>query len=250
MKVEVAYITNRGKLRRRNEDSILVAGELLSGISLERPRFELLEGRESFLFAVADGMGGLPCGDVASRLTLEYLRDSQFSGKEEVVELLKRAKNHLDTYVEVHGRCYGMGTALAGFLLSPFSSIAFNVGDCRVYRKRGKIELLTRDHTEAYELYERGVIDMEGLRYHPLRNVLTSAIVVGYPEEFEVFSRELDVKKGDTFLVCSDGLWDELPEGSIERCMSLPVKEGSFCLFEGAYGGGRDNISFILFRVL
>ena len=249
MRLNLAYLTNRGKLRPRNEDALLVGDRVVFGVSMAKP--ELLEiDVQRILLAVADGMGGMPCGDRASRLTLEFLRGSWVDSEEEVRKLLERAVLHMNDYVNEHPECFGMGTAIAGVFLEEERSILFNVGDCRVYRLREGLELLTKDHTEAYELYKKGLIDEEDLRYHPLRNVLTSALMGGYPLDLEVYTHKVDVRGGDTFLICSDGLWDELSNKEIEECMSLDVLEGSERLFEKAYEGGRDNVSFILFRVL
>ncbi|WP_457600095.1 PP2C family protein-serine/threonine phosphatase [Hydrogenivirga sp.] len=250
MRFELAYITNVGRLRENNEDAILVGDKLLSDVSMDEPEFGALELTGQTLFAVADGMGGLPCGEVASRLTLEYMRGSQVASVGELRELIYKVKTHLDAYVQAHGRCYGMGTAVAGVYLETGRATVFNVGDCRVYRRKESLELLTRDHTEAYELYLKGFIDLSELRHHPLRNALTSALVGGYPEEPEVFVREIEISSGESLLLCSDGLWDELSEEDMNLCLSMPTVESANCLFKRAYAGGRDNISFVLIRVL
>ncbi len=249
MKLKLAYLTNRGKLRPRNEDALLVGDRVVSGISMERP--ELLDiDTDKILLAVADGMGGMPCGDKAGRLVLEYIKDCWVGSEKELENLLKRAAAFLDSYVSGHPECYGMGAALAGIFLKEGRAILFNVGDCRVYRFRDGLELLTKDHTEAYELYERGIIDEEELRHHPFRNTLTSAVMGGYPIDLKIYAMEIDVEEEDTFLICSDGLWDELSSADMEECTSLGMHEGAVRMFEKAYEGGRDNISLIFFKVL
>ncbi|RLJ70948.1 protein phosphatase [Hydrogenivirga caldilitoris] len=250
MRLEVSYLTNRGRVRSKNEDALLIDQEVICGLSLDKPVLKTFHVERQVSLAVADGMGGLPCGEEASRLTLEYLRGFHVSDREELLILLKKAKRHLDSYVEVHGRCRGMGTAVAGIFIESSKAVVFNVGDCRVYRKREQLQRLTRDHTEAYELYEGGIIGEEEIRNHPYRNILTSAITGGYFEEFEVFVHEVDVNPGDLFLICSDGLWGELHEGDMSLCTGMSTFEGSVCLFEKAYRGGSDNISFILAKVL
>ncbi len=251
MRVEVGYITNIGRVRYRNEDAILTATKVFSETSMDQPICEVLEVEGTVLFAVADGMGGHPCGDRASGLVLEFLKDSQPESSDQVRDLLLRSKEVLDRHVMNFSECFGMGTAVAGVFLSERRAIVFNVGDCRVYRGReGRLERLTRDHTVVQELFERGEIGEEEMRFHPERNILTSAIMGGYPEEPKVYVREEEVKKGDLFLVCSDGLWDELSREVMEECVSKGIREGSRCLFETAYSGGSDNISFILLKVL
>ncbi len=250
MKVELSYITNIGKVRYRNEDALLTATKVFSEISMEHPIYETLEVEVTVPFAVADGMGGHPCGDKASGLVLEVLKDAEPETEEDLLSLIKRAKRVLDSHVEAISECFGMGTAVAGVFLSPKKAIVFNVGDCRVYRMRDNLERLTRDHTVVQELFEKGLIDEEEMRFHPERNILTSSVMGGYPEEPKVYVRTEEVREGDLFLICSDGLWDEVSREFIERCLAMGVREGGVRLFEGAYAGGMDNISFILLKVL
>ncbi len=248
MRLEVSYITNKGKLRQKNEDSLLLVDRVISNIYMENPESETLDISPGSIFAVADGMGGMPCGEVASRVALEALRGRKAVNETQIRELLREAKESLDRYVRESGTCYGMGTALAGLCVGEERVLAFNVGDCRVYRFRNALEMLTRDHTEAFELYEAGLIDETALRNHPYRNFLTSALIGGYEEPFEVYIREVKLERGDTFLICSDGLWDELSSETMEIC--LKGKTPSGCLFKNSYAGGRDNISFILLKAL
>ncbi len=249
MKLSISYLTSRGRLRYTNEDALLLPGRVVHGVSMDAPFVEEFEGNPPILLAVADGMGGLPCGEVASSLTLEYLKGVRIERPSDAERELVRAKEFLDAHTEEHRECVGMGTAIAGVSLTAEGAVVFNVGDCRVYRMRDRLEQLTRDHTEAYRLYEEGVIDEEDLRHHPLRNLLTSALIGGYPEELTVHTTTCGVRRGDLFLLCSDGLWDEIPRAEMEECLSLESYAGARCLFERAYRGGRDNISFILFRV-
>lgn len=249
MRLEVSYATNIGRVRDKNEDALLVDDSVTSEVSMNIPQTLSVE-KVCFLFAVADGMGGMPCGEVASRLALEYLRNKCPRSEGELRELLQGAKKHLDRYVLEKGRCYSMGTAIAGISLFEGNALIFNVGDCRVYRFRESLERLTRDHTEAYELYESGYIDEEEIRFHPMRNVLTSAILGGISEDFDIFIRTEELSEGDTYLLCSDGLWDELSSLEIEDCLRLEVDEVGRCLLSKALRGGNDNVSFILIRVL
>lgn len=250
MKLRIFYLTSRGRLRHTNEDALLLPGRVVSGLSMDAPAGEEFTGEPPVLFAVADGMGGLPCGEVASRLTLEYLKDRKITSPEDIQRELAKAKEFLDAYVERESRCRGMGTAVAGVSLTDRGALVFNVGDCRVYLRRDRLLRLTEDHTEAYELFRRGAIGEEDLREHPLRNLLTSALMGGYPDELLIYTRPVDVREGDLLLLCSDGLWGEMSLKEMEDCTSLREEEGAECLFGKAYRGGSDNISFILIRVL
>ncbi|WP_461829425.1 PP2C family protein-serine/threonine phosphatase [Aquifex sp.] len=251
--MKVCYITNIGKVRYRNEDSLLVNGRVIAKTSMNTPECVEISFDVPLLFAVADGMGGHACGDEASRLVLEFLKGKYPEDAEGVSKIIKEAKDFLDKFIEEgHEFCYGMGTALAGIYLFPEGkTIVFNVGDCRVYRFReGKLELLTRDHTFVFKFYEEGRISYDELRVRPDRNLLESAIMGGYPETPEVFVWETHYKKGDRFLVCSDGLWEPISFNEKVACLKKEVlREASECLFGLAYQEGRDNISFILCEV-
>ncbi len=251
--MRVCYITNVGKGRYRNEDAIFVNGKVIAKTSMNTPKCEEISLSAPLLIAVADGMGGHTCGDEASRLVLEFLSDKSPEDAEGVSKIVKEAKSFLDKFIEDgYEFCYGMGTALAGiYFYSNGKAIVFNVGDCRVYRLRdGKLELLSKDHTFIFRLYEEGRISYDELRTNPERNILESAIMGGYPDIPEVFVRETDYKTGDRFLVCSDGLWEALSFNEKVACLNKDVlKEASICLFDLAYQDGRDNISFILCEV-
>ncbi len=248
MKVEVLYTTNTGRLRVSNEDALLISDRVVAGVSLADPQSLSLEFRDTAKFFVADGLGGLPCGDVASRLTLEYIRDSG-SESNNLYELFSGAVSRLKAYSEKESRCWNMATAVAGVFMSPQKTVAVNIGDCRVYLLRnGKLELLTRDHTEAFDLYETGEMTLLELREHPLRNFLTSAVSTdGFQD---LYSYELETREGDIFLICSDGFWDEIPENTMLESLQLPLREAGNCLFTRALKSGRDNVSFIIVRVL
>ncbi|NPA33247.1 MAG: serine/threonine-protein phosphatase [Aquificae bacterium] len=250
MRLKVAYVTNAGKWRPRNEDALLVDGKVIAGVSMSAPVEEELSA-EAVPLAVADGLGGHACGHIASALALEALIGARPRSEEEVVSAVLRAKERLDAYVEEHGECYGMGTALAGVFMGS-NAFVFNVGDCRVYRFRGgELELLTQDHTYVFELFLEGRISYEELRKHPERNVLTSALIGGYPEVPDVFVRKITPEGGDFYLICSDGLWEALSLGEMVSCFGKgnPL-ESALCMFSLAYSEGRDNISLILAQVL
>jgi len=250
VRLRISYLTSRGRFRSTNEDALLLPDRVVSGISMDAPAIEEFAGEPPVLVAVADGMGGLPCGEVASRLILEYLKNRRLTSPGDVRHGLAGAKEFLDAYVERENRCRGMGTAVAGVSLTDGSVLVFNVGDCRVYLLRDRLLRLTEDHTEAYELFRRGVIGEEDLRNHPLRNLLTSAVIGGYPDEVLIHTKLMEIREGDLLLLCSDGLWGEMSAGEMEECVGLGEEVGAECLFRKAYRGGSDNISFALIRVL
>jgi len=252
MIIKTAYVTNTGKVRPKNEDAILVDGKLFKETSLNAPQLEEFEVKKFTPFVVADGLGGHACGEKASSLVLEVLKEERPEKLTDVREIILKAKKRLDLYIEEGNEfCYGFGTTLAGIYLSEEKVFVFNVGDCRVYRFReGNLELLTEDHTYLFRYYKEGKISYEELRTHPERHILESAVMGGYPDTPEVFLREEKVRNGNLFLICSDGLWEELSFREKVSCLSKEeLKEKADCLFELAYQEGKDNISFILVKI-
>ena len=245
--MNVAYFTNKGKVRINNEDSLLVIDSVISEENFNTCEYKEVKSR-NFLLAVADGMGGHAKGEVASKLVLETLsRSGPLSSSEEVIRALESARHRLEEYVKTHPEAFGMGCAVAGVAVSGDKCIAFNVGDCRVYRFiNGKLVRLTRDHSAVEELVLDGIITPEEARVHPQRNILTSAVIGdGYTTEMKVFTTHVDMSAGGRFLICSDGLWDELEDVELEACMSAdePCMEILKAIKTKHL---KDNVSFIV----
>ncbi len=247
---KVAYFTNKGKVRPNNEDALLVGDRVFGEADFQKCRYEEFEG-ENLLLAVADGMGGHAGGEIAARFTLETLvQESPLKEKDEVIKALHKARERLEEYVKDNPYLFGLGCAVAGLAIWDRKAVAFNVGDCRVYRFiGGRLMKLTRDHSVVEELLLDGLITPEEARSHPERNILTSAVIGdGYATEMKVFTAEVDISAGGKFLICSDGLWDELEDEEIKMCMS---SEDPCVEFLSLLSGKplRDNVSFIVSEV-
>lgn len=245
--MKVSYFTSKGKVRSNNEDSLLVVDTLISEGELQDCEYLEIES-DNFVLAVADGMGGHAKGEVASRMVLESIKElSPFSGEEDIKKALENARKRLEEYVKAHPEAFGMGCAVAGLWVSGDKGVAFNVGDCRVYRFiNDKLIKLTRDHSVVEELLLDGIITPEEAKTHPQRHILTSAVIGnGYTTKMRVFTMPVDVSLGGRFLVCTDGLWDELNEEELKACMSSeePCKKFLEVLKEKPL---KDNVSFIV----
>ena len=245
--MRVAYFTNKGKVRSNNEDSLLVDGDIFSEENFHRCYYKGIEG-DSFVLAVADGMGGHEKGEVASRLVLETLKElAPLKDEGEVIDALQRARDRLEEYAEENSDAFGLGCTVAGLSVDGDKGVAFNVGDCRVYRFiNGKLVRLTRDHSVVEELVLDGIITPEAAKTHPERNIITSAVIGdGYATDMSVFTTRADISTGCRFLICSDGLWDELEDRELEVCMSAedPCKDLLNTLKSKPL---RDNVSFIV----
>jgi protein phosphatase len=221
--------TSVGRVRQVNEDSYLAVPPL---------------------FVVADGMGGHGAGNVASRIAIEEMASCArlrplFA--EAVLTTLEHANQHIIERDEANR----MGTTVAGLAaLETVSSgdqlMVFNVGDSRVYRlARGRLEQLTVDHSEVHEMVEAGVITAEQARTHPRRNVVTRALGsdAGHPDHWL-----LPVVSGERFLICSDGLYGELPDEVIARLLAAgpPAQAAETLVAAANEAGGRDNVTAVV----
>jgi serine/threonine protein phosphatase PrpC len=252
MRIEASYISNIGKTREKNEDSLLVNDLLISGANMDHAA-DLRSSGEKQIYIVADGMGGHQRGELASKTVLEVFRKRYqgINNAADIGEVILSAKQALNRLAEADRLTYGMGTTVSGIFLTDRESFVFNCGDSRVYHlKDGQLGRLTKDHSVVQELVDLGTITEDEMRSHSQKNIVTSAVVADLRDDLP----ELDVKAvkisgAGTFLVCSDGLWESLRRQEMEECFTDLGKTAQ-CLFERAIAGeGRDNISAIVLRV-
>ena len=243
----ISYYTNTGKRRKNNEDALLVFDELVAGQDLKECKIKDVPEAEGLLI-VADGMGGHAKGEVASRKVLEILlkEKDKIKTASDLERALKLARNELEKIAEQHWEAEGLGTTLAGLVIREGKVLAFNVGDCRVYRYwDGKIERITKDHSYVEELVDKGEIKREEVRTNPYRNIVTSAVVGdGYATPLKVYTYEEELKEGSKYLICSDGFWEEFWENEMVEL----IEGGNFCqeaLKKMQNKPLRDNVSFI-----
>jgi protein phosphatase len=218
-----------GRVRRVNEDSYLAAPPI---------------------YAVADGMGGHGSGDLASALAVQVLArcaDLQPLCAEGVLAALEEA-NRVIIEREPATRMGTTVTGLAGLGTAGEDHLmVFNVGDSRVYRLvADRIEQLTVDHSEVQELVLDGVITREQARVHPRRNIVTRAL--GSDPVLLADHWLLPAVGGDRFLLCSDGLFSELPDEAIlPLLLAGPPQQAAEALVTAANdAGGRDNITVVI----
>lgn len=239
-----SYLCHKGKIRENNEDAVLIMDSFIRD---NQGEISLMYDNKGFFLAVADGMGGANSGEIASEITLKTIKNSSPDNTDELIKSLRKSKENIKEFVKNHHENTGTGTAVAGIYIKENNGIVFNVGDCRVYKKRGGFLMrISRDHSVVENLLEQGLIAPEEMRKHPKRNVITSAISSdGDIDDFEIYTRNIKIQDGDVFLICSDGLWDMLEDEEMESCMQ--VSGVVRCLFDKAMeNGGKDNISIIL----
>ncbi len=238
----MASLTHVGRIRDHNEDAFLVR-DLGSGA-----------GGEAWLLVVADGMGGMAGGEIASRETVEQVSDEIEAWPSAPLDAIRRATVDANLRLRdiVSGRpeLFGMGTTLVMALARGGQAWLGNVGDSRAYLVRGgQASRITEDHSWVAERVRAGLLTEAQAAVHPQRNIITRSVGSEPHVEPDVFG-PLKLLDGDVILLCSDGLYEVVPDDLIARvCSRLPVGDAAEALVDAANAnGGPDNVTVILAR--
>ena len=222
--------TDIGRVRENNEDAVAVTDRLV---------------------AVADGMGGHPGGEVASAVAIA-LTQAAFTGRSlDELEAAVRAANRA-IWDRANAELEGMGTTIcaAGLTEDGLVSIV-NVGDSRAYMFHdGSLVQLTDDHSVTAEAVRRGEISEQQAVDHPHRSVLTRAL--GVAPNVQLDSAAHPAVHGDRVLLCTDGLFNEVPDDDIASLLSTTsdIQATADALIELALSrGGRDNVSVVVAEI-
>nr|WP_319515850.1 protein phosphatase 2C domain-containing protein [uncultured Cohaesibacter sp.] len=228
-------ITHTGLVRKVNEDAIL-----------SRPELDL--------WAISDGMGGHVAGDFASQTVVQSLQS--LADNLEPTEVMCKARQalhraHCEIKAEAARRSIGTIGATAVILaLSETNFLCLWVGDSRLYRYRdGAIEIISSDHSVVGELVEQGYLTWEEAENHPQSNQITRA--VGVSDVLEIDKRRGEIRSGDRFLLCSDGLSKYANEDTLLHYLDeKPIDTVSDDLLQFALdAGAADNVSIIVVEV-
>jgi serine/threonine protein phosphatase PrpC len=242
--VRVVALTHQGKVRDHNEDTI-VFGEAIQNAPMDHPQSFTVPLSGSLLFLVADGMGGHASGEVASQHVAQRLKEmfqTMTLTEGGVATCLQAVNREIYQQMAENRERTGMGTTVAGLLVSPEGVIAFNVGDSRVYRRQnGFLAQISTDDTL------RMTVGGEAQRSNRLTQSLggASSFVEILPH-----TRRQSLENGRCYLICSDGLTDMIEIDMLEHLVSDDLDAATQSLFEQAMtAGGHDNISIILVRL-
>ena len=250
-KLRIVGLTDTGKVREHNEDTIAVDPDI-------------------GLLVLADGMGGYNAGEVASGIAVKTILDlvtkackTEKRGdiesgtgymRQTIVlrDAILRANKVINQTAQSQPQCEGMGTTLVASLFYDNRVSIAHVGDSRMYRLRSnRFEQITMDHSLLQELVDRGFYSQEEAQRSTNRNYVTRALGVEANVDVEV--QEIDVQKGDYFLMCSDGLPDMVEDEDIHLTISTFSNDvrtvGEQLIKLTNDNGGRDNVSVILVRV-
>jgi len=245
-------LTDVGRVREHNEDDIGADADI-------------------GLWVLADGMGGYNAGEVASGIAVKTTIDlvTEACRRENRAALepetgymrqtivlrdaIMRANKIIHQTAQSQPQCEGMGTTLVACLFFDNKISIAHVGDSRLYRMRdNRFEQITMDHSLLQELVDRGYYSQEEAQRSTNRNYVTRALGVEPSVDVEV--QELEVQRGDYFLLCSDGLPDMVEDEDIHLTINTfntsieTIGEQLIKLTND--NGGRDNVSIIVVRVL
>ena len=235
--MQTFYLTDTGKIREHNEDSVII----------------LSNENEEYLLAVADGMGGHKAGEVASAIVINHLTEEFYSmdslgDKERAIEFLRNVVTEMNhkifDYTKENPDSKGMGTTFVCAIKTRDYLLYGNIGDSSGFViKNHKLTKVTKDHTLVNLLVSTGELTQEEAKYHPRKNVLMRALGANNPIDIDIFDVENDI---DGVLLCSDGLTNMLTQEQIEKVLSeeKTVEEVVRKLINKANArGGNDNIS-------
>ncbi len=231
--VVAASATDAGRVRAHNEDAVLVT---------------------DCVFVVADGMGGHAAGEVASSIAVDALRelDAPAGGPGQVVDRVEAANQAILDSVARHPEQAGMATTLAGLAMVTVDGsprwAAVNVGDSRVYQLvDGRLSQVSQDHSEVAELERSGYLTAAEARVHPARNIVTRCL--GRDPVDPVDSWVLLPQQGERFLLCTDGLTNELEDDEIAHLLQDgddPKVIADALVGAAVEAGGRDNVTVVV----
>lgn len=204
------------------------------------------------LWLVADGMGGHEHGEVASAIARDIISERIGAG-DTLVAAIREADRAIIAASECRAGTLPMGTTVAALKISGEVYQVAWVGDSRVYLVDSGLQQLSRDHSFVRQLVDRGAISEDEARSHPRRNEVTQALGITPAELLQVSCVEDQIKPGLQFLVCSDGLTEEVDNAGIEAIVmrrDLSAQECVDQLIAAALaGGGSDNITAVLVRL-
>ena len=232
--VDEAGLTQTGHVRRNNEDSYLIRGDL---------------------FMIADGMGGAAAGEVASAMCAQAFAEIDLirsRGDGALRDAIVVANTRIHERAASDPAASGMGTTVTAALVESDGRVALaNVGDSRAYLLReGALRRLTEDHSVVAELVATGQISDWEASSHPQRNVVTR--VLGAEATVQVDTFWLDAQDGDVVLLCSDGLTDMVAEEEFAKLLAADksCEQIARDLVRAALAqGGEDNVTTVLFRI-
>ena len=259
MRLQIEAKTDVGIVRDHNEDNYLVNPDLGTDEWFFESDERYSPSPQGTLLVVADGMGGMNAGEIASKIAIEttkkYFWELGDIPEQEIAVVMKRvfiiANNEMVRHSREHPKTKGMGTTLTiAWIRDSVAHVAW-IGDSRAYlmRKGKKIRQITKDHSLVQQWIDEGRLDEEGAFYHPKNNIVTRSLGdSSTPPEPDYTSCPLTTD--DRVLLCSDGLNGMLLDREIQEIMNFRPDDLKFTteelIKEALKAGGKDNVTLIL----
>ena len=262
MKIKISSLTNRGKVRGNNEDSIIVCSDLEQQDWGAGTTACITLGKLGALLVVADGIGGANAGEIASGLAVNQVKMDftpeaaeialkEGTQKELMAKVFKNADDAINNAVLTDTDAMGMGTTFVmAWVLGEEVNVAW-CGDSRCYvfnPKKGLLPL-SKDHSLVQNMVDQGSITEEEALTRPDSNIITQALGdcdLPYEPEFTTYH----IHSGDMLMLCSDGLCGYASNKEVEKVMSMHFNDTKECRDEllkmAMDKGGEDNISIIV----
>jgi PPM family protein phosphatase len=238
--------TDAGCVRANNED----CGRYVS------PSDADVLAAKGVLAVVADGMGGHASGEVASHLAVEVISRVYYEAEGDahaaLGKAIEQANREIFRAASEKESLKGMGTTCVALAVKGRQAYCAHVGDSRLYVVRdGQIYQLTEDHSAVMEMVKLGIISREDARHHPDKNVILRAVGTQAEVAVETWREPADVRAGDQFLLCSDGLSDLVAADEIRDMLKAadPHAASAALIALAKERGGHDNITVAVVRV-
>lgn len=249
------------KLHKDDNGAVIAFGESrIGGRKENQDSYGVAETAFGFLVVVCDGMGGGPGGKTASSIAVSNIIEGvKEANKEEetsniIIKAIRRANMAIIEAGNESPKLKGMGSTATLLLISEKSAFIAHVGDSRVYQVRnGKKIFRTFDHSMVFEMVEQGIITEEQARLSAQSNIITRAL--GIKPDVEVDVVEVPFKKGDRFMLCTDGIHGSMPESDLLKMVANKNDKLGIVTDEIARevdnignnnGGGHDNLTIAL----
>ncbi|WP_304455890.1 PP2C family serine/threonine-protein phosphatase [Nocardiopsis sp. YSL2] len=245
--VIVTALTHRGAVRPANEDA-LVMGSVCASADMTLPARLILSTSEPIILGVADGIGGQAAGEIASEHLVQRMSEERprLQGAEDITQLLVNVDEELQEHAQHFDEFTGMGTTVAGVLLSGEGIFWFNVGDSRTYRLDGRSLIqLSEDDSPPLPPSEDG--------RPATTNFITQSLGGSAKGRMVPHVGRDDAGIGAAWLMCSDGLSDLVRHGDMEKIIAEAGSDEAavYALWQAAMeAGGKDNISILLARLV
>jgi protein phosphatase len=246
-------ITGAGKVRPSNQDNYFINGTIRKGVGTENEIHSENTKAEEYICAVFDGMGGEKSGDVASFLCARALQECFDKNGTDIDEYINCANGLICGLSEqIHASC---GSTMALVRISRNFADIYNIGDSRIYHfTDGNLRMLSVDHTAAQSLVNIGVLTPDEAKTDSRRHTLTRHLGVSEEEMLpEAHTEKVNIKKGDKFILCTDGVTENLEDSEIwESLKTFPdIKLCADAIYESALSkGGKDNITIIIAEII